>query len=521
MGASPVKILAAMLLVLGITLLGCRTAPVAPGKAQVPESLPEALQKAKSELGTGNVGVAWTVVANQAQSTEEKDVFLKTVQEDIEKQRLQALKDGKLQKAQDLEATLSLIRTGTWTAPTPSFSEPTVSTATDWLKGTATIVVNRGLKIENGASQPDIVIGSGFFISSDGYLLTNHHVIESEVEPGPSVSSRLSIRLPGSKGERLPAKVVGWDRNLDLALLKAEYKPDFVFTIGTGLDPIPGQRLQALGSPGGLEATLTEGIVSATQRPLLAIGEVMQIDVPVNPGNSGGPLVDSKGRVVGVVFAGIRDFQGVNFAIPSSLVLKLLPRLQAGGRAILPWIGLGIQEDQRGLEVLYVTPRGPGDWAGVRVGDRVTGVAGLPVKELSAAQVKLLDFGVDAVVPLDLVRNGKPLRLWTRLEPRPEFPLKDAAMNDLTARVLPIAFGVVVDDLASGVDRKFRVSRVWQGTAGEELSLAENDPLEVLDWVADTKNNVLVTRWKVKRRLGGYLESYVQLGVPFQSRLFL
>ena len=94
-------------------------------------------------------------------------------------------------------------------------------------------------------------------------------------------------------------------------------------------------------------------------------------------------------------------------------------------------------------------------------------------------------------------------------------------MNDLASRVLPVAFGVVVDDLANGVDRSFRVKRVWPGTAAEELSLAENDPLEVLDWVADTKNQVLMTRWKVKRRLGGYLESVIQLGTSFSSRLFL
>jgi S1-C subfamily serine protease len=385
----------------------------------------------------------------------------------------------------------------------------------------ATIIVNRGLKVDNGVSQPDIVIGSGFFVTSDGYLLTNHHVIESEVEPGPSVSSRLSIRLPGSKGERLPAKVIGWDRNLDLALLKAEYKPEFVFSLGSGPDPVPGQRLQALGSPGGLEATLTEGIVSAVERPLLAVGEVLQIDVAVNPGNSGGPLLDNRGRVVGVVFAGIREFQGVNFAIPTSLVRLVLPRLQAGGRAVLPWIGLGLQEDHRGLEVLYVVPRGPGDWAGVRKGDRLLTVAGVPVTEISQAQVLLLPFGTEAVVPLELERNGTRLKLWTSLEARPELPLKDAAMTDLTSRVLPLAFGVEVDDLAAGVDRSFRVVRVWPGSSGEELSLAENDPLEVVDWVADTENKALITRWKVKRRLGGYLESVVQLAAPFSSRLFL
>lgn len=518
-GAPTLKWAAAAALVL--VLVGCRGVPEAPAAADRPANLPSALEKAQAEVRAGHWGTAWTLVANQAESSTDKQSFLETVQTALAHERELAAGEGKAARARDLEATLALIQTGVWKPAEAADPAPADSVPAQWLKGTATVVVNKGLKVENGAAQPDIVIGSGFFVSSDGYLLTNHHVIESEVEPGTSSSSKLSIRLPGSKGERLPAKVIGWDRNADLALLKVEYKPEFVFTLGSGPDPVPGQRLQALGSPGGLESTLTEGIVSAVQRPLLAVGEVLQIDVAVNPGNSGGPLVDSRGRVVGIVFAGIRDFQGVNFAIPASLVRKLLPRLQAGGRAVLPWLGLGLMEDPRGLETVYVTPRGPADWAGVRTGDRLLAVAGVAVKELAEAQLRLLDFGTDAVVPLDLEREGRPLRLWSTLASRPDFPLQDAAMNDLTGRVMPVAFGLVVDDLANGVDRSFRVKRVWPGTAAEELSLAENDPLEVLDWTADTKNQVLITKWKVKRRLGGYLESVIQLGVPFSSRLFL
>ena len=524
MGAAPLTVAwQKMVLAVGLAagLVACQSIPVPPVTADLPVNLSTAFEKAKKEVEEKHWGKAWTLVSNQQEDSEEKDQFLASLQSAMALDRDVARREGKTRKADDLEATLALINTGFWT-PKPVVAPPPVdSLPTQWLKGTATVLVNRGLKVENGSAQPDIVIGSGFFLSTDGFLLTNHHVIESEVEPGNPGSSKLSLRLPGSKGERLPAKVVGWDRNLDLALLKAEYKPEFVFTLGSGPDPVTGQRLQALGSPGGLEATLTEGIVSATQRSLMAVGEVLQIDAAVNPGNSGGPLVDSRGQVVGVVFAGIRDFQGVNFAIPVSLVHKVLPRLKEGGRAILPWLGLGMQEDHRGLEVLYVTPRGPADWSGVKVGDRILAVAGTPVSELAQAQIRLLDFGTDAVVPLTLDRNGKTLQIWSTLGRRPDFPLQEAAMTDLTSRVLPLAFGVVVEDMAVGVDRSFRVSKVWPGTAAEELSLAENDPLEVLDWVADTENKVLITRWKVKRRLGGYLESIIQMVVPFSSRLFL
>jgi len=506
---------------LGILLTGCLNLPPVPAPAIVPPSLPTALELAQEELLAQRWGKAWILVANRTEVSTEKAAFLSLLESQLVDRLAEAKTQAGGRKTLDLEATLSLIQNGSWVPPVSEAVEVEGSQASLWLKGTATVLVNRGLKVENGASQPDIVIGSGFFVSSDGFLLTNHHVIESEVEPGPSLSSRLSVRLPGSKGERLPAKVIGWDRNMDLALLKVEFKPEFVFSLSSGPDLIPGQRLQALGSPGGLEATLTEGIVSAVHRPLLAVGEVMQIDAAINPGNSGGPLVDSDGRVVGVVFAGIRDFQGVNFAIPTSLVRRVLPLLYSGGKAVLPWMGMGVQEDHKGLQVLYITPRGPADWAGVRIGDRVVGIAGVPTQELSAAQIRLLDFGIDAVIPLDLEREGRPLRLWSTLEPRPDFPLRDAARDDLTERVLPLAYGVIVEDRSPGLDRVFRVKSIWPGTAAEELSLAENDPLEVLEWVADTENKALITRWKIKRRLGGYLESVVQLAVPFSSRLFL
>jgi S1-C subfamily serine protease len=504
-----------------ILLASCRSAPIPPKTATLPVNLPSAIEQADSELGAGRWGRAWSLVANTEGDSAEKKAFLSKVLEAVEKERGEAQTKGETARVRDLAATLDLIHSGTWTPPALPDAQPKEAPASEWLKGTVTVVVNRGLKLENGAAQPDIVIGSGFFISADGYLLTNHHVIESEVEPGASKSSKLSIRLPGSKGERLPAKVIGWDRNLDLALLKAEYKPDYVFTLGTGADPTPGQRLQALGSPGGLEATLTEGIVSAVQRPLLAVGEVLQIDVAVNPGNSGGPLVDSTGRVVGIVFAGIRDFQGVNFAIPVSLVQKALPRLYAGGKAVLPWLGLGLEEDHRGLQVAYVAPRSPADWAGVQAGDRLISVAGTPVNEIGDAQVRLLDFGIDAMVPLDIERNGTAMRLWSTLEQRPDYPLKDAASTDLAARVLPLAFGVKVEDVGQNVDRSFRVTDVWPGSAAEELQLSTNDSLEILGWVLDNKDEALVTQWKVKRRLGGWLESIVQMGVPYSSRVFL
>lgn len=505
-------------------LVSCKTPPVPPPRAVLPSTVPSIIEKARSEAEAGNLGLAWTLVKNLASGdSPSQDLLLADLQNQMEKKLAQVTEQGDSLAVHDWQSTLAALA-GNGVPPfsdESSSNSNSVASPKEWLQGTATVVVNRGLKVQNGSSQPDIVIGSGFFISDDGYLLTNHHVIASEVEPNASLTSKLSLRLPGSKGERLPAKVIGWDKDLDIALLKAEYRPPYVFRWSTDEQPGPGQRLQALGSPGGLEATLTEGVVSAVNRPLLPIGNVLQIDAAVNPGNSGGPLVDGQGRVVGIVFAGIRDFQGVNFAIPSVLIRKVLPRLFAGGALQLPWMGLGIQEDLHGLEVVYVAPKGPSDWADLRVGDRLVSVAGRPVVDLSSAQESLLDFGPHGIVPVKIERDGTSIVRWLALEPRPESPLKTAASTDLAGRVLPVAFGVQVEDTGRGVDQRFRVVKVWPGSAADELSLAENDPLDLLDWSVDSKNDALISVWKVKRRLGGYMESVVQIGTELASHQFL
>ena len=173
------------------------------------------------------------------------------------------------------------------------------------LKGTVSILVNKGIRIEKGVGYPDRDIGSGFFIDKRGYVLTNYHVVQSEVNPEYEGFSRLYIRLPESENERIPAQVVGWDSVLDLALLKTQVEPDYVFPILSKSYCQPGDRIFAIGSPGGLSSTVTSGIVSASGRRFLQIGSSLQVDVPINPGNSGGPLLNEDGSLIGVVFAGI------------------------------------------------------------------------------------------------------------------------------------------------------------------------------------------------------------------------
>ena len=182
----------------------------------------------------------------------------------------------------------------------PGGSVPSVSNASvsDMIKGTVTVFVDKGIKIQRGIGYADAVLGSGFFISKDGYIVTNHHVIADMVDKKYEGFSRLYIKLAEDPDTRVPAKVVGYDKTLDLALLKTEIDAPYVFALGSSSDLSVGDKVYAIGSPLGLEKTLTSGIISSTDRQLFTAGTVFQVDAAINSGNSGGPLIDEKGRVV-------------------------------------------------------------------------------------------------------------------------------------------------------------------------------------------------------------------------------
>ena len=159
-------------------------------------------------------------------------------------------------------------------------------TIAECMQATVTIWVDRGIKVQNGSGYADVIIGSGFFIDERGYIVTNHHVIESMVDPKYEGYSRLYIKLLNDSVTKIPAKVVGYDKALDFALLKVEIVPEYVLNLGGSKDLNVGDKISAIGTPIGLEGTLTSGIISSTDRKLLTLGNVFQIDAAVNSGNS-------------------------------------------------------------------------------------------------------------------------------------------------------------------------------------------------------------------------------------------
>jgi S1-C subfamily serine protease len=422
-----------------------------------------------------------------------------------------------------LERIRNLLETQNRNLP-PEFAEAgkkTLSPA-DLMVGAVTIWVNRGIRIEKGIGLPDRVIGSGFFIDPRGYLLTNYHVIESEVDPTYEGYSRLFIRPSNRSDEKIPARVIGYDKIFDVALLKVELQPPFVFGISNIQDLQPGTRIFAIGSPGGLDNTITSGIVSATGRRFFQMGDAMQMDVPVNPGSSGGPLVDEAGRFIGIVFAGIEQFEGVNFAIPGYWIRKFLPKLYGEGAVVHSWIGLGVHENRKELEVTYVSPGSPAHEIGMLPGDRIIKILDRSVQSIRDAHDILLSLEPETLISLTFTRGENERTSLVYLQKRPYSPLEKSIEFEARENLFPPLFGFSARPLTSGFfSEDFIVEKVYSGSIADESSISENDPFSVRRWVVDKKRRSVIMQMVIKKRKAGFLEGGVQIGAFFEQNNFI
>ena len=264
-------------------------------------------------------------------------------------------------------------------------------------------------------------LGTGFIVEKDGVIVTNNHVIEGADE----------ILVQLSDERRLPARVAGRDPRTDIAVVRAEGAKDLpALPLGDSDSLEVGDWVVAIGNPFGLSHTVSAGIVSAKGRgrddvPLDPSGyyNFIQTDASINPGNSGGPLLDLRGRVVGMNTA-IRGggAQGIGFAIPINMVKQLLPPLLRDGRVTRSALGVRIRDvrdlspedkaqlklgDEKGAVVDFVEPNGPSDRAKLEPGDVIIGFDGKGVERGSALQWMASTAGVGKAVPLRVVRQGK------------------------------------------------------------------------------------------------------------------
>jgi S1-C subfamily serine protease len=390
----------------------------------------------------------------------------------------------------------------------------------EMIKGVATILVDRGIRIERGRGIPDRVLGSAFFVDSSGLLITNYHVIASEVDPSYEGYSRMYLRMGDPSSPRVSARVIGWDKAMDLALIKTEIRPEYVFSVADRVIPKVGDTVLAIGSPGGLEKTVTSGIVSTLGRRFLQIGDVIQIDASVNPGNSGGPVIDTSGRLVGIVFAGIEQYQGLNFAVPAERLAAALPAMLKGGKAERPWLGIALSETSRGAEIIYTAPFTPAWEHQVSEGTLIRSINGEKVNApqgglIPALQDRLFSSRPGELVALETSDGSRRVMMTV---PRPDVPLAEAAKKDSRERIAAPLFGLILAPASvRSFSSSYLVKKVVRGSIADEAGLSEQDPVSIRGFRMLEKDGYALIEINVKKRSMGYMETTMQLPAALDS----
>ncbi|MCI0666900.1 MAG: DegQ family serine endoprotease [Methylococcaceae bacterium] len=299
-------------------------------------------------------------------------------------------------------------------------------------------------------------LGSGFIISADGYVLTNHHVVADADE--------IIVRLQDRR--ELVAKLIGSDERSDIALLRIDADNLPVVKIGSENTLEVGEWVLAIGSPFGFEHSVTAGIVSAKGRSLPSDSYVpfIQTDVAINPGNSGGPLFNLDGEVVGInsqIYSRTGGFMGLSFAIPMSIAMNIVEQLKDHGSVNRGWLGVQVQDVTRelaesfgmqrphGALVARVLPNSPAEKAGFLVGDVIVDFNGQEI-ETSASLPPIVGMTpIGEKVPVSVVRQKHPMTLTVeigKLSPEVETQMKSDNLPAISVKRLGIKITAVADE---------------------------------------------------------------------------
>ena len=395
-------------------------------------------------------------------------------------------------------------------------------TISDCINATVTVWVDQGYKVENGAGYADIVIGSGFFIDRRGYIVTNHHVIAEVVNPKRKTTCKLYVKLPSDMEKKIPAKVVGYDSVMDLALLKVDYEPDFVLALGSSSELAVGDSISAIGTPIGLEGTLTSGIISSTSRSLITMGKVFQIDAAVNAGNSGGPLIDSNKKVQAIVFAGMLQYQGLNFAIPVEYLKLELPLLYRGEELKHNWLGAfghtrKIRNNNEGLEVQYVMPGGSASYTGLAIDDVIIRADDTQISSLDDFHNVCMKYDYGTIITCTYIRDGQEKEVLLYLEKRPAAPLKEIYASDFVDDSFIPILGIKMIRSSTINKKSYKIEYVLEGSIADQNGFSENDNLELIDISFDDKNEICYVALSIERRKKGLLDFQMGLGTSYDN----
>lgn len=275
--------------------------------------------------------------------------------------------------------------------------------------------------------EPRQALGSGFVISRDGYVVTNNHVVEDAAE----------IHVVFGEQNNVPAKLVGRDPSSDIAVLKVDPQPNMAVAAWGDSDTAePGSWVIAVGSPYGLGGTVTVGVVSARSRDIHSgpYDDYIQTDAAINRGNSGGPLFNARGEIIGVntaIFSPVGANIGIGFAIPSRTAQAVVDQLIRTGHVDRGYVGLRLQEitsaiaqalnrpDSKGVLVASVEPGGPAERAGVKTGDVITNIGDQPVEGVRDLSRTVAGIKPGTQTRLTVVRDGKTQEITVTVGLRP------------------------------------------------------------------------------------------------------
>ncbi len=316
--------------------------------------------------------------------------------------------------------------------PIPSHLLPDEVNTIQIFQRTSQIVVNvSNMRLERYLFSMDVTevpagTGTGFLWSAEGHVVTNFHVIQDANK----------IMVSFKSGKSVPARLVGAEPRKDIAVLKIDVPADYTFepvSIANSTELLVGQKAVAIGSPFGLDQTLTSGTISALGRSIQGIGgvtirDMVQTDASINPGNSGGPLLDSRGYLIGMntmIFSKSGSSAGIGFAVPANTIHRIVTQLIKYGRVKQPGLGITTFDDGvtarlglTGVILMQVSPDGPAGLAGLRgtsrlkdgeieLGDRIVSIDGVKIKNYDDLYGALDQYKPGDAVELTYVRGAK------------------------------------------------------------------------------------------------------------------
>ncbi len=355
-------------------------------------------------------------------------------------------------------------------------------------------------------------IGTGVIISPDGYIVTNNHVVNGATD----------VRVTLNDRRILPAKVIGTDPLTDLAVIKVEGSNLPAVPWGDSTQLHPGQTVLAFGNPYGFRFTVTRGIVSALNRPnpeadARKPGQYIQTDAAINPGNSGGPLVNARGEVVGIntfLISPSGSFAGMGFAIPTQIVQPTVAQLMKTGKVEHGYMGVSISDvtpenakffdmkSANGAVVTEVTAGAPGDKAGLKSGDVITGMNGQNVSTAGELQMKVQQQQPGSTIKLAVMRDGKEMTVPVTVE---QMGSKGATESASAENGKP-RWGIGIGDLDNNTRQQIQAPNQVQGAVVEKVtpgSPADDAGLQPGDIIQGVDRKVTPNAQAVQQALAG------------------